>query len=272
MKNLNELSKKNLGRLREIVRLMMAGHGNRLAFSQLLPDFPKSRTSSFPIRTFEDQSPYLQEKVLSLTKEKQKRVKLRQRMEKAYEGGLTMMLALTVGDSFAAEMEDSETAGLLDAMLWRFIALKNEKALNIPFVQRTIQTKMEQCDARFFIKLGSKLKNAADAKQVCFNPIAFHMADYWTHANCPLWMMNNEAGSRFVEHLLGTSVSAENYAQIIKRYRHWLLRFGTFPIRGTKIHEDGSFMGFEFSRSVKFKITGTRIDEYGRFVGFRYDR
>ncbi len=205
-----------------------------------------------------------------MIKERQNREKARQRLDKAHEGSLTMMLALIVGDSFPAEIEDSGTAELVDSILWRFIALKNDKALDIPFVQRTIQTKMEQCDAQFFIKLGSKLKNAANAERLGFNPIAFHMADYWTHANCPLWMMNNEAGSRFVGHLLGTSVSAENYAQIIKRYD--LIRFGTFPIRGTKIHTDGKFMGFDFGRSVKFKITGTKLDGQGRFIGFDFDR
>lgn len=272
MNNRNEPNKKYLARLREIIILMMSGSGNRLPFSELLPDFPKSRTSSFPIRIFGDQTPCLQEKIILMNKDKQKREKVRQRLDKAHEDSLTMMLALIVGDPLPAEIEDSGTAELVDSILWRFIALKNDKALDIPFVQRTIRTKMEQCDAQFFIKLGSKLKSATAAKQVCFNPIAFQMADYWTHTNCPLWMMNNEAGSRFVGHLLDINVSAENYAQIIKRYHYCLLRFGTFPIRGTRIGKDGSFLGFEFSRSVKFKITGTRLDEHGRFVGFEFDR
>lgn len=81
------------------------------------------------------------------------------------------------------------------------------------------------------------------------------IARNWTNPLCPLWMMNNEAGSLVMEFLGkgAMKVSALNFAQIVKRGE--LVRFGRFPIRDfIQKKTTREFIRFEFSAWVKEKL------------------
>jgi hypothetical protein len=84
--------------------------------------------------------------------------------------------------------------------------------------------------------------------------VQIDIARLWTHPLLPLWMMNNEAGSRAIGIISGdlAEVQVNNYAQIIKRAE--LLRFGGFPITGIiTARVDGLpvFKGFEWRGDLK---------------------
>ena len=66
-------------------------------------------------------------------------------------------------------------------------------------------------------------------------------------------MMNNEAGSQFLTIVLSESseagVSADNYAQIIKR--SGLVRLDKWPINGIRLGRRHEFLGFNYHKWVK---------------------
>ena len=72
----------------------------------------------------------------------------------------------------------------------------------------------------------------------------------WTSPFTPLWMMNNEAGSKMVGMLCGdlSKVQAANYAQIIKRAE--LPRFGGFPIMDANFGRNKMFTGYRFRADI----------------------
>jgi hypothetical protein len=140
-----------------------------------------------------------------------------------------------------------------NVIAWRYAEIDAEAAMTIPLFQEIILARLKANNVAFFIKLGLAFTKSQTAMRIRdLNPIVLKMAEYWVHPDFPLWMMNNEAGSRYVEHLLRTDVSAENFAQIIKR--HDLPRFGKFPICGVRISKDREFLGLELSRWIEKKV------------------
>ena len=140
-----------------------------------------------------------------------------------------------------------------ESTFWRTISLFSYEALQIKNVKKRVAEELRKGNGKFFVELGQQLDSRSKMRATPdFNRTIFTMAQFWVYPSYPLWMMNNEAGSRFVGYVLGTEVSVENYAQLIKRHR--LIRFKTFPIRGINIHQNGKLMGFELSRWTARKV------------------
>ena len=142
---------------------------------------------------------------------------------------------------------------LLETAFWRAISIFKQKALRAEKIKKRVIEELEKCNNPFFVELGKNLNQQNESTSSHqFNAITFVMAQFWVMPNFPLWMMNNEAGSRFVGYILGEDVASENYAKIIERCG--LPRFGRFPIRGIKVDRNGRFMGFELSRWAEGKV------------------
>jgi hypothetical protein len=140
-----------------------------------------------------------------------------------------------------------------DAIAWRYAELNPTVAMTVPLFLEIVLKRLKSGDAEFFITLGESLAKGERNKRVSnLNTIGLKMAEYWVNPECPLWMMNNPAGSMMVSLLLKIEVSVDNYAKIIDRDNH--VRFGRFPIRDVRISREREFLGFELSAWVKLEV------------------
>ena len=106
-------------------------------------------------------------------------------------------------------------------------------------------------DPEFVKRLFREFKNRrARDNKFRFPGHLIDVALCWTHPDVPLWMMNNEAGSKMVGMLYGdlSKVQVENYAQIIKRAK--LPRFGGFPIMDANFDRNKKFIGYRFRADI----------------------
>lgn len=140
-----------------------------------------------------------------------------------------------------------------DSIFWDLIAGDPAETFKENRAREYIQSRLNAGDLEFFVALGISIQESLSPKRrLPFNPALQTIAQYWTHPDYPVWMMNNEAASRFVEFIAQRPLSAENFAQLVKR--NGLVRFGRFPIRSVRIKTVAgkkTFLGFEMSRWVK---------------------
>jgi hypothetical protein len=174
------------------------------------------------------------------------------RRERAEESSIRLLGNTILGAQGTRVAHLVASKKYFDAIALRYAEINAEAAMAIPLFKKIVLSRLDENDAGFFIQLGTYFSKSRSRKRIPqLNFIALKMAEHWTHPDAPLWMMNNEAGSRYVGHLLSMNVSADNFSQIVKREA--LVRFGKFPIRGVRISKQKEFLGFELSRWVDLK-------------------
>lgn len=173
------------------------------------------------------------------------------RFKQAQRRSLVLSFRAMLGYSPRGNEDEDSLAE--EALFWNCILLDPAAAIASDRIRDYIGLRLAARDAQFIVELGDAFRYAMSPRpRKAFNPVLRIMAQYWTHPEYPLWAMNNEAGSRYVGHLLGKNVSSDNFAQLVKRNK--LPRFGKFPISGVKISKNGVFMGFEFSNWADGKV------------------
>lgn len=176
-----------------------------------------------------------------------------QRHQRAIDRSVHILGEIILGAKGARYANQVGSKDYFDAIAWRYAEIDPVSAMTCPLFRETLISRMDSQDVSFFTTIGGNFSKSRSRKGIPnFNPIALKMAEYWTHPDAPLWMMNNQAGSTYVAHLLKKNVSAENFSQIIKRYR--LVRFGRFPIADVRISKNHEFLGFTLSHWMNLKV------------------